>query len=429
MLIAGRGIQGAGAGGISVISNVILSDLVSQKERGYYMAILVSVYCVGTSLGPFLGGAIAQSKSVSWRWIFYLNLPFGGVALVCLYLFLRVKWNRTGNTLSKLGRIDYAGIMALSISTIAILVAITWADVVYSWSSLHVLIPLVAGMLGLVGFCYYEHFYASHPVMPTRLFNNRTALIVNALSFINAVLVFGTIFFVPLYFQAVKLSDPALSGLQCLPLTLVALPGAAFAGIVLSKWGHYRWLHISGFALFITGFGLLSTLDQSTSTAAWVAFLAVVALGSGMLGDTTLPVFQATLVSEKDQAAATAAWSFIRSFGSVWGFAIASAVFNSYSREFSDLVQDPTARALLLDGRAYASGTKALIESFEEPIRQQLRSAFTLAIEKLFLVCIVFPGLAFVLAFFEKHLELKEKVESEFGLEDRHDPKDEDMRS
>lgn len=419
MLIIGRGIQGAGGGGITVISNVILSDLVSQKERGYYVAVVLTVYCVGASIGPFLGGVIVNSESASWRWIFYLNLPFGGVSLACLYFFLRVKWNRTGSTLSKLGLIDYTGIALLSASTILVLVAITWADVQYSWSSAQVLIPLIAGMLGLFGFCYFEDCYATHPVVPIRLFKNRTALIVNAITFINAVITYWTIFFLPLYFQAVRLSTPARAGLECLPLTLIAIPGAALSGIILSKWGLYRSLHISGFGLYLIGFGLLSTLTQSTITAVWVTFLAILALGSGMLGDTMLPVFQATLVSEKDQAAATAAWSFLKTFGSVWGFSIASAVFNSFTDTYSGRVEDPVARGYLADGRAFASGTKELIESFDDPTRQQLRSVFTISLEKLWLVCIAFPALAFILSFFEEHLKLKDYVETEFGLEEK----------
>ncbi|GAB7324474.1 hypothetical protein MBLNU13_g08395t1 [Cladosporium sp. NU13] len=312
MLIVGRAIQGVGGGGITVISNVILSDLVSQKERGYYVALILTVYCVGASIGPFLGGIIVESKSASWR---YLNLPFGGVSLLCLYFFLRVKWNRTGSILSKLGLIDYTGIALLSASTVLVLIAKTWADVQYSWSAAQVLTPLIAGMLGLVGFCYFEHNYATLPVVPIRLFKNRTALIVNAITFTNAVVTYWTIFFLPLYFQAVRLSPPARAGVECLPLTLIAIPGAALSGIILSKWGLYRWLHISGFGLYLIGFGLLSTLNQSTSTAIWATFLAILAVGS-----------------------------FLKTFGSVWGFSIASAVFNGSTNKYSGRVEDPVAR-------------------------------------------------------------------------------------
>lgn len=138
-----------------------------------------------------------------------------------------------------------------------------------------------------------------------------------------------------------------------------------------------------------------------------------------MPGDTMLPVFQATLVSEKDQAAATAAWSFLKTFGSVWGFSIASAVFNGFTNKYSGRVEDPVAREYLADGRAFASGTKELIESFDEPTRQQLRSVLTISMEKLWLVCIAFPAFAFLLACFEEHLKLKDYVETEFGLEEK----------
>lgn len=171
-----------------------------HMDRGYYVAVILTVYCVGASIGPFLGGIIVASESASWRWIFYLNLPFGGVSLVCLYFFLRVKWNRTGSTLSKLGFIGYTGTTLLSASTVLVLIVITWADVQYSWSSAQVLIPLIAGMLALVGFCYFEDSYATLPVVPNQLFKNRTAFIVNSITFINAVVTYWIIFFLPLYF-------------------------------------------------------------------------------------------------------------------------------------------------------------------------------------------------------------------------------------
>ena len=177
------------------------------------------------------------------------------------------------------------------------------------------------------------------------------------------------------------------------------------------------WCRVSPFGLCLIGFGLLSTLDQYTSTSIWATFLVILTFGSRMLGDTMLPVFRATLVSEKDQAAATAAWSFLKTFWQASGDFLSPARCSTVLHEYSSRVEDPVARDHLADGRAFASGTKELIESFDEPTRQQLRGVFTISLEKLWLVCIAFAAFAFVLACFEEQ-QLKDYVETEFELEE-----------
>ncbi|KAH8678225.1 major facilitator superfamily domain-containing protein [Xylariales sp. PMI_506] len=418
MLIAGRVVQGVGSGGVNLCVDVIIADLVPLRQRGNFIAIILAIYGVGMALGPFIGGIIVQTTT--WRWVFYLNLPIGAVALALLWAFLRVRWNREERVWAKLRRVDLLGNGILVASTVSVLVALTWANVVYPWSSPRVLAPLIAGLAGLVAFLFYEgRSSIPEPVMPLRLFSNRTSLIVYITTFLNYALVYWAFFFVPLYFQAVRLDTPAKSGVDLLVFCLVGIPGASIAVLVLARWGRYRWLHVTGSALFTLGFGLFSLLDQDTSTAAWVWICIVPALGSGMLLNTLLPAFQASL-AEADQAAATASWNFIRSLGNVWGVAIPASIYNAYvSRYAAELVRDAGARAALSTGGSYASATRAFVLSFEESVQHEVIEAIRLALQKVFLIAIAFGGLSTILALFEQDVKLRTELETEFGLEER----------
>ncbi|XDG03590.1 hypothetical protein ABKA04_003205 [Annulohypoxylon sp. FPYF3050] len=410
-----RAVQGAGSGGINMIIDVIISDLVPLRQRGNFIAIILAVYGIGTTLGPFIGGVIVENTS--WRWVFYINLPIGAVALVLLFLFLRVNWDKSATAYEKIRRLDYIGNGILIASTVSILIALTWADVVYPWGSWHILVPLLVGVGGVMLFVAFEGLpFVAEPVMPLRLFNNRTAIIVYVATFLNSLQNYWAFFFIPLYFQAVTLASPAESGVDLLVFSLVGIPAAAIALVVLSKWGRYKILHVIGSGAFALGIGLFSIVDQNTSTAAWVWINIAMALGTSVVMTTLLPAFQAS-VNEADQAAATASWAFIRSFGNIWGVAISAAIFNTFVAKYAPLVDDDRARKLLTSGNAYSSATKAFVESFEEPVRQQIRTVFTLALHKVFLIGVPFIGVVFILTLFEKEIKLRTELKTEYGLE------------
>ncbi|KAI1864947.1 uncharacterized protein JN550_008493 [Neoarthrinium moseri] len=416
MLIAGRAVQGAGSGGMTAIMGIVISDLVPLRLRSSYQAILAMTYAIGMAIGPVVGGAIVQNTT--WRWVFYINLPFGGVSLVLLWLFLRVKWDKETKIREKLKRIDLTGNSLLVASTVSVLMALTWAGSEYPWSSYRVLVPLIVGLAGLVGFfCLEGSTWVLEPVMPLRLFSNRTSAVVYANTFIISILNYWIFFFLPLYFQAVQLSTPTRSGVQILPITLIAVPGAAVGAVALSKWGRYKLLHIIGFAFLAAGIGSFSVLTANSSTAEWVCLQILPSVGAGMVLDTLLPAFQAG-VDEADSAAAAASWSFVRSFGNIWGVAIPAAILNIYSSQYAaDMITDPAARLALQNGDAYSSATRDFVESFPEPARGQIIEVFTRALSKVFLIGIAFPALSFILSFIEREVELRTTLETEFGLE------------
>ncbi|KAH9887542.1 major facilitator superfamily domain-containing protein [Xylariomycetidae sp. FL2044] len=353
MLIAGRAVQGAGSGGMTAVMGVVS-----------YQAIIAMTYAVGMAIGPVVGGAIVQNTT--WRWVFYISLPVGGVSISLLWL----AWD-------KLKRIDVVGNSPLVAPTVSVLIALTWAG--STW--------------------------IAEPVMPLRLFANRTSAVIYINTFIVSILNYWIFFFLPLYFQAVQLSTTVRSGVQILPITLIAVPGAPVGAVALSKWGKYKLLHIISFAFLTAGIGSLSVLTKNSSTAEWVCFEILPSVCAGMVLDTLLPAFQVG-VSEADSAASAASWSFVRSFGNIWG-----------------LIGDPTARSSLQNGDAYSSATRDFIGSFPEPTRGQLIEVFTRSLRNILLVGIVFPALAFALSFVEREVKIRTILETEFGLEDREKPK------
>ena len=415
-MIAGRAIQGAGSGGINMIVDIIVSDLVPLRERGNFIAIILAVYSVGTSLGPFLGGIIVEKTT--WRWVFLITLPFGGLSIILLFLFLHVKSKRLTVT-EGLKRIDIIGNAIIISSSVSILFALTYAGSPYSWSSWHILVPLILGFCGYSAFIIFEGSkFCPDPVIPLRLFNNRTSVVVYVNTFINSMLLYWVMFFLPVYFQVALGSSPARSGVQLLPIILVAVPGAVIAVIVLSKFGKYKLLHLVGFAIATLGTGLFILLDQHSSTAKWVVFQVVAGLGSGMVLNTLLPAFQASH-PERDQAAATASWAFIRSFGNIWGVAIPAAIFNNRINGILYRITDEGTRQAIAGGQAYELGPSVLKATSSPQLRDQISGVYADALKVVWAVAAGFGALSFILVFIEREITLRKELETDYSLKEK----------
>ncbi|KAK5064627.1 hypothetical protein LTR84_000461 [Exophiala bonariae] len=416
MLIGGRAVQGMGAGGINMIIDVIISDLVPLKERGNYIAIVLTVYFIGLAVGPYVGGRIVDTTT--WRWVFYLNLPVGGVAMVLIFVFLNVKYNKEMTFVEKIKRIDYVGNIILIGSTVSILYALTYAGTRYPWSHWSILLSLILGLAGLILFMVFEALsWVKEPVVPPRLFGNRTSLTIFIVTFLNAALLYWLFFFLPVYFQAVLLSSPSRAGVQFLPMIVIALPAAIVAVLLLSKFGKYKPLHLFGFGVCTLGLGLMTMQDQYTPTAEWVVFQMIAAGGSGFVLNTLLPACQAGL-QESDQAAATATWSFIRSFGSIWGVAIPAAIFNNRFDQLSHMIDDPSVRQMLSAGHAYQYASKQFIQSFGKETEDQLVEVYSRALKLVWQLAVALSAVSFLLVFLEKQIKLRTELDTEYGLED-----------
>ena len=293
-LIVGRIIQGLGASGSNVLCEIIICDVVPLKERGKYLAIVMGFVFIGTALGPFFGGLIVQYST--WRWTFYLALPVGGAALVALFLFLKVRYQKEENLASKISSIDFAGNTLFVASISSMLLGLSWAGVLHPWSSYQVLVPFILGVLGVVGFFIFEHSrFAPNPTIPLHLFKNRTSVSVLVMSFFLGIVMIWQLYFMPVYFQGVLGSAPSRSGLQILPTVFAILPGAAIGGQIMSKLGRYKPIHYASWPLMLIGIGLFASLDSESHTGEWASFQIIYSLGTGMLVPTLLPALLAPL--------------------------------------------------------------------------------------------------------------------------------------
>lgn len=417
-LIAGRLLQGIGSGGILVLTEIIICDLLPLRERGKYLGMIISLVGLGAALGPLFGGLIVQYSS--WPWVFYLNIPIGGVACIVLFAFLRVKSDTTPDYMQRLRRFDWIGNVLFVLSMVSILISLSWAGTRYAWSSYQVIVPLVLGFAGGAAFLLYEaSSFCVNPTMPLHIFANRTSGTAFAVTFLHTLSGVSIMYFLPVYFQAVLGATPSRSGVQLLPTILFMIPGAIAGGTLLSKLGRYRPLQHAGLALMVIGLGLLSLLDADSSTGEWVGYQLVGALGTGLALPVLLPAVQAPLTDE-DTALCTATWSFMRTFGFIWGSIIATAVFNNRFDILAPRISDTAIGSQLTHGRAYEFATKTFIDSIADPVTvAEVRSVYVDSLNVVWYVSLAFAGLGFLLVFLEKEVPLRKELDTKFAMEEK----------
>ncbi|KAM7199187.1 Major facilitator superfamily domain containing protein [Rhypophila sp. PSN 637] len=416
-MIAGRAVQGLGGGGMTIIGQLIISDLVSPREVPKYVGYLFGALGLGTAIGPFLGGLIVQRTS--WRWVFYLNLPIGGLTLIMQYLLLRhLSYSRTFTFAQKLKRIDLLGNFFIIASTSLTLIALSWGGATYPWTSAPVLCLLIVGILGLILSMFYEAYspWVVEPTIHTAIFRNYSTDINLFLAFMQFMFAIWTSYFLPVYFQGVLLQSAEMAGVILLPTVIIPLGLAILVGRGITRWGRYKVFHVVGFGLMVLGYGLFTMFDDGTSIAVVVVVQCVWSLGLGQLMTSTLPGVQAS-VDEKLRGPATSTWGFFREFGGVWGTAIPGAIFNS---RFGTLVErevtDTGLRDELSGGNGYSFASAELILALSVERRRQVIRVFTESLRLVFQVGIGLSGLCFLLSILQKEYELRKTHQSEYGL-------------
>lgn len=424
-IIAGRLIQGIGAAGITALTQVIVSDLVSVRDRGSYIGLVYAVAGVGSALGPPVGGAIVQYGS--WRWIFWMSVPIGAVSLVLHLLFshvVPVKNEGEKYTLTEklVGGIDWLGNLILVGSVVSILIALSWADTRYSWSSWQIILPLILGFVGMAAFFVYEGSALcaklcprGSPTMPPRMFANRTSFVALASTFLAAMLTMWRIYFIPVYLQSVLLDSPARSGVLLLPTMLVGMPVAIISGQVLSRFGRYKPIHLFGFTVATLASGLYINFNRDSSLAEVVLYQIVAAIGGGCLITTMLTAVQASH-PPADMIAATSTWTFVQAFGGVWGLTVPAVIFNSQFDSRIGSITSEAVREALGGGDAYSHVSASYISSLVPALRDEVVGAYLGALKIVWAVCLGFNILGAVLVAFEREITLSETVESDYGI-------------
>ncbi|KAK4233028.1 putative MFS-type transporter YusP [Achaetomium macrosporum] len=416
MFISGRLLQGLGGGGMVMLIDLIVCDLLPLRERSAYLGTVLGACAVGTLVGPVIGGALVSRAS--WRWAFWINLPVCALTLAAMAVFLRVSWQRSPSWTHALARIDYLGNTIFVGSITSILIALVQGGVVYPWGAWQTILPLVIGFAGWGAF-FVQQAFCKEPTMPLRLFAHRTSASVSLQNFIVSVLLEWCIYVLPLYFQAQLAASALDSGLDILPINAFMIPSGAVAGALLTKIGRYKPLHWGGFAVLAVSASLFSTMSASTSTVAWAWFEILAGIGIGFPLTTQLPAIQAVL-PESDTAISTSTYSFIRSFGFVWGATIPSIIFNDRVDAALGSIDDPNVRAALAHGGAYSYALE--VRKLTGTTLQQTLDVYAEALRAVWFGGLAFALVGFLLVFVEKHVDLRVTLETEFGLEKENRP-------
>jgi EmrB/QacA subfamily drug resistance transporter len=318
-LIGFRALQGIGAGGLMVGAQAIIADIVPPRERGRYMGLIGSVFAVASVAGPLLGGFIVDH--LSWRWVFYVNMPIGALAVAIVALRLHLPRRRTPH------RIDYVGAALLAGGVAALILLTTWGGNQYAWGSSTIIGLGVLGVLFLGAFVWQEGRVAE-PILPLTLFRSRVFNVASAMGFTIGMAMFGAIVFIPLFLQLVYGATPTSSGLRMLPLMAGLLVAAIASGRIISRIGRYKAFPIAGTAVLVGGMFLLSRLG--VGTAPWLAsvYMLVVGIGIGLVLQVLVLVVQNDAKPEQIGVATSAA-TFFRSVGGSFGVAIFGAIFAS----------------------------------------------------------------------------------------------------
>jgi len=394
-LILFRAIQGIGGGGLMAIAFAIIGDVIPARERGRYTGYFGAVFGVSSLAGPLLGGWITQN--ISWRWIFYINLPIGIAALVVTSIVLKMP------VIKRDAKIDYLGATAIVAGVSSLLLYLNWAGEKYGWTSPTALAFVAVSVAMTVAFVFIE-LRATEPIIPMQLFKNPIFSVANAFGFLIGFALFGGAIYLPLYLQTVKGMTPTESGLGMLPMVVGTFSMSIISGQLITRTGKYKIYPIIGAGILLVALYLLSTLHVTTPywQIAIYAFLFGVGLGLAMMTIMT-PVQNA--VSPRDIGTATSATTFGRSLGGAIGAAFFGAVMTS--RLVHYIAGIPEVAAGSLPAGEINTNDMTAIHQLPEPLRTEVLTAFTSAVTDVFLYVIPVIVVALVIVLFLKEIPLR----------------------
>jgi EmrB/QacA subfamily drug resistance transporter len=396
-LIAFRAVQGLGAGGLMTGAIAALGDMVSPRERGRYMGYMMAAMMVAMIAGPLAGGYITDT--LSWHWIFYINMPVGGAALIYLAVTMHTPRHNVAH------KIDYLGAGLLAIAATSIVLLTTWGGVQYGWGSAEIVglgaLSVVTGVL----FCVAET-RAAEPLLPMHVFRNLNFTLASAMSFLVGLILFGALTFLPIFQQTVQHLSATGSGLALIPMMFASMVTTIVAGQVTSRTGKYKAFPIIGGLIMAAGMFLLTDLGVSTGRVLTGVYFAVLGIGMGFLMNMTTIIVQNS-VDQRDMGVASSSRTFFQQIGGSIGVSVFGAVF---ARR---LTQDMSAR--LPGVHLNAAGGQldpTVVNTLPTTIKHDVFFSISHAVDGVFWWAAPCALVIFLIAWFVKEVPLRGRTET-----------------
>jgi EmrB/QacA subfamily drug resistance transporter len=394
MLIAFRAVQGIGAGGLMIGAQTIIAEIVTPRERGKYMSVMGPMIGVATVLGPLLGGYLTEA--VSWRWIFYINVPIGIGAMIVTGVVLKLPMQR------RRPQVDYLGAMFMAGAVACLVLLLSWGGRRYGWLS-PTIIGLAVGVLVLTPLFLWAERRAAEPVLPLRLFHDDVFRINAPLAFLIGIAMFGAVSYLPTFLQLSLGASATLSGVLLLPLMGGLMLAAVITGQLITRTGRYKIFPIIGAAFATVGMYLLSLMDADTSRTMSSLYMVVLGLGIGFIMPTLVLTVQNS-VRREDMSTATAGINFFRQIGASFGTAVIGSLF--VGRLATDLsARLPHSFTAKLGGHAEGV-THSQLQKFPPKIAHDFVISYAHALTPLYVYLVPIIAVGFVLAFFLKEKPL-----------------------
>ncbi|KAF2010030.1 MFS general substrate transporter [Aaosphaeria arxii CBS 175.79] len=409
VLLAGRSIKGIGGGGIITMNQVIFCDIVPLRLRPKYFAIVLSSWSLGTLVGPMLGGALAENTS--WRWVFWINLPFCGVGIILAVFFIRLNAVAKMTFAQKLKHTDFLGAFLFVGGLTSILIGLSWAGIQYSWTSVQTLCPVIVGFAGLVGFVVWQKMAASHPLLPLSLFYCPSAFAAFYCAFVNGLVIFMGLYYFPFYSMSARGVSAIKSGVDLLPALVLFLPGSIIVATLTTRLGRFRWALWVGWAIMTLGSGLWILLDEDVKTAVWAVALAVFGVGAGMVLTSVNVAIQA-IAHVEDAAMAASMYGFFRSLGMPIGVILAGTIFQNVMSTRLETLNLPT--AIAHDSERYVHVLQAMDPA--DPKRALIIDAYVTGFRGIWIFMVGMTATGLLASVFIKKFDMNKELKGKFSV-------------
>lgn len=438
-----------GGGGVILLNDIIITDLVPMRLRGAYFGIIGGVWALGSVSGPVIGGALAYRTNwvsflgersyvergsgliilvclqcivdgtnhgkFSQRWILWINIPFAVISLIMVPLFMKLKLV-PGTILHKLKRVDWVGTIICVAAATSTLIPITWGGVQYAWDSWHTLVPLLVGLAGLAGFLVYEKRVASEPIIRLDLLKSYNMAYSLFAAMINALIVYGSLYFLPLCYEAVQGYNPIVSGVALFPATFTVAPVAVISGIVISKIGDFRVVTWIGWIAATLGLGVMCLLEVNTTVVQWIFLSLCAGIGLGLLY-TSLAIMNQAASDDDGIAFAVTMFIFARSLGQCLGVAICGAIFQNQMKQH--LLKIPSLSAQAVEYSRDATSLVQIIKLMPDSSdrKSDLLQSYADSLKIVWAVMCALSGVAMLGSFFVRKVGLDRVHHTEEGLQ------------